>query len=114
MRPTQFRFQVLGKDWILRLMKRKRYDQKNGSDSVAITTMHKRRIDLGPDGRDLETIVHELVHAYLYELCLRSTNDLSVDDLEEIFAELMAKRGRELLDLADSLFSRIHSPIDAP
>jgi hypothetical protein len=89
-------------------MKRKKYVDKNGNDSVAITTFHKRRIDLSPYGRDLETIVHELVHAYLHELCLHSTNEMTADDVEEVFCELMAKRGRELLDLADSLYAKIH------
>lgn len=107
MRPTQFRFQVLGKNWVLRLMKRKKYDQKNGDTSVAMTTFHKRRIDLAPDGRDLETLAHELVHAYLYEMCIHSTNGMTVDDLEEVFCELMAKRGRELLDLAERLQNTI-------
>jgi hypothetical protein len=108
MRPTQFRFEVLGKPWTLRLMKRRKYKDKNGKDSVAVTKAYKRQIDLSPFGRDLETIVHELVHAYLHELCIGSTNEITADDLEEVFAELMAKRGRELLDLADQLHARIH------
>lgn len=110
MRPTQFRFEVLGKPWTLRLMKRKKYKDKNGKDSVAVTMGYKRQIHLSPFGHDLETIVHELVHAYLNELCLNSTTEMSADDMEEVFAELMAKRGRELLDLADTLFSRISTP----
>lgn len=109
MKPTQFRFQVLGKNWTLRLMKRKKYREKNG-ETFAVTVFHKRRIDLAPDGRDLETITHELVHAYIHELCIATTNEMTVDDMEEVFCELMARRGRELLDLADSLHARIHAP----
>ena len=108
MRPTQFRFEVLGKPWTLRLMKRKKYKDKHGIDSVALTTFHKRRIDLSPFGRDLETIVHELVHAYIYELCQPDPAGVTVDELEESYCELMAKHGRGLLNLADSLHARIH------
>jgi hypothetical protein len=107
MQPTQYRFKILGKSWVLRLMKRKRYAKKNGNDSVAITKTHKRRIDLGPNGRDLETLIHELVHAYLSEMCIGTTYEITLNDMEEVFAELMAKRGRELLNLADSLYQRI-------
>ncbi len=96
-------FEILGKKWLLRVLKKKKYKDKNGADSVAITHINKRRIDLGPSGMDLETIIHELVHAYLTELCTKST-ELDDEQLEEIFAELMAKRGREMLDLADKLY----------
>lgn len=100
------KFQILGKEWTLRILKRKAYIKKNGQNSVGITHLQKRRIDLHPKGRDLETIVHELLHAYLTELCTGST-DLEDDQLEEVFAELLAKRGREMLDLADSLYEQV-------
>lgn len=101
-------FDVLGKPWTLRCLDKKRYCRsKTRANSVAITYRHKRRIDLSPAGLDHETLVHELVHAYLYEMCLYSTNDMSLDDLEEVFCELLSKRGREVLDLADALVARI-------
>lgn len=99
-------FTILGKVWTMRILKRKKYNRKNGLDSVAITHINKRRIDLGPGGDDLETIIHELVHAYLTEICTKSAL-LDDEQLEEIFAELMSKRGREMLDLADDLFAKV-------
>lgn len=102
-------FGILQKTWTIRLLKKKKYKNKYGSDSVAITYVNKRRIDLGPNGRDFETIVHELVHAFLGELCTHSA-DLDADALEEVFAELMAKRGQELLNLAVDLLQRIEAP----
>lgn len=100
-------FKILGKCWTIRALKKSKYNKKNGKDSVAVTKMHKRCIDLGPKGCDLESIVHELVHAYLYEMCLHSTNELTIPDLEEVFAELMAKRGYEILHLAESLMTTL-------
>lgn len=105
---TKIQFTILGKSWTLRLLKKRRYKRKYGADSVAITDTNKRYVDLGPLGRDRETIIHELVHAYLAEICTHSA-DLDNDNLEEIFAELMAKRGLELLRLADRLIRRIET-----
>lgn len=99
-------FDILGKDWEIRLLKKKKYQKKNGSDSVGITYIDKRRIDIGQGGKDKETFIHELVHAYLAELCVY-TADLGDEELEEVFSELMAKRGYELLAKADYLFSKL-------
>ncbi len=105
---NSIKFEILGKHWLLRVLKKKKYNKKNGLDSVAITHINKRRIDLGPGGHDLETITHELVHAYLTEICTKSAG-LDDTQLEEIFAELMAKRGREMLDLADKLYAQVQT-----
>lgn len=101
-------FEIMGKKWVLRVLKKKKYHKKNGTDSMAITYTDKRRIDVGPDGHSKETVVHELVHAYLAEICTLSAL-LDDEQLEEIFAELMSKRGREMLDLADKLHSEIET-----
>lgn len=107
----QLTFDVLGKPWTLRVLTEKYFKKKNGNGAAAVTKMHKRRLELRPSFLDTETIVHELVHAYLYEMCLHSTHDITANDLEEVFAELMAKRGRELLDLADSLQIQINDAL---
>lgn len=101
------RFKIMGKSWLLRSLSHKQYHSKKyRRGSVAITRLHKRRIDLSPQGRDKETIVHELVHAYMTELCIHSMTP-SPDDVEEFFCELMAKYGRKLLALADSLHLKL-------
>lgn len=99
-------FDILGKAWTIRLLKRKKYVRKNGKESIAVTYRAKRRIDLSPRGRDYETIVHELVHGYMTELCLDSA-ELSAHDIEEIFCELMAKHGLILLSTAENLREQI-------
>jgi hypothetical protein len=103
---------VLGKVWVIRLMKRKKYKKKNGGDSRALVYFEKRRIDLSPRGRELEIITHELVHAFLYEMCV-DPHTMTVDDLEEVYCDLMAKHGQTLLDTAKDIYSRIQA-IETP
>ncbi len=102
----KLQFSVLSKKWTMRLLDRKRYNKKHGNDSLAITHVQKRRIDLSPKGMDLATITHELVHAYLAELCVHSC-DLDDENLEEIFAELLSRRGREMLTKAQAIHSKV-------
>lgn len=105
-RRLRVRFDVMGKKWRAFVLTTRDYRKKCGKDSVAITRIDKRRIYLSPEGVNKETIIHELVHAYLEELCTSSTN-MDAEDLEEVFAELVAKRGRELLDLGRYLYTRL-------
>jgi len=105
---------IMGKEWTVRVLSDKYFKKKNGGGAAAVTKVHKRRIELRPKFLDRETIVHELVHAYLYELCIHSTNDMSLADLEEVFAELMAKRGTELLEKADWIENEISSALRNP
>lgn len=104
----RFTFKVLSKNWTIRLLDKTRYAKKHGTDSLAITHVQKRRIDLSPKGRDLDTITHELVHAYLSELCVHSC-DLDDENLEEIFAELLSRRGQEMLNLAKRLRDKVRA-----
>lgn len=104
---VKIKFRVMGKKWSLKVPPSKRYKKKHGTDSVAMTMCYKRQIDLHPKGTDLETIVHELVHAYAGEMCLKSTNKIKKYDWEEIYAEMLAKRGREILSLAGRLHKAI-------
>lgn len=106
-------FKIMEKTWELRILPNKKYHKKRGKDSLGQTLSWKRRIDLHKsavsfnDESSLELIVHELLHAYLGEMCVQSTENISNDDFEEIYAELLAKRGKELLALADHLLDEV-------
>lgn len=104
-------FKILSKKWQLRVLRGRKYNKKKErTGSLGITFGWKRRIDIHKKALTfdrisaIENIVHELTHAYLAESGVDSTTELSVFDLEEIFAEMLAKRGRELLDLADKIY----------
>lgn len=105
----QIRFKVLDKTWTIRLMTSKGYAKKHSDDSLGITTMYKRRIDLSPFGLTYEVVCHELIHAYLHEMCFTSTNEVTRDDLEEVFAELFSKRGEEIIALAKLILTQIEA-----
>ena len=100
-------FTILNKNWVIKILSKNKYVKKHGRDSVAMCLMYKRTIVVHPSGIDLSTIKHELVHAYLYEMCIKSTEEITANDMEEIFAEFFGNRGREALDLADRLYSEI-------
>lgn len=100
------RFKVLGKPWRIRILTKKKYRKKHGKDSVAMCKGWKREIDLSPWGYDLETIVHEVTHAYFYEMAAKQTVE-SQTALEEFFCELVARRGDELIKLTRHVHQKV-------
>lgn len=99
---------ILGKTWTFRLLDKKAYkSKKSRRNSLAVTYFHKRRIDFSPSGVDIETVIHEIVHAYMYEMCLHSCNELTTADMGEVYAELLSKRGKELLALGDKVLREL-------
>lgn len=102
----QIQFQVLGKQWKLNVLSKHRYFKRNGRDSLAVT-WSDRVVDLSPRGVDIETIRHELVHVYQKEMCMSSIEKMSNADMEEWIAELVGRRGPELIALAQEIYDKI-------
>lgn len=99
-------FILLGRKWTLKLLDKHKYFRRNGGKSLA-TTWSDRQIHLSPRGLDIETIRHELVHAYQHEMCAGSLNEMSKADIEEWIAELVGRRGPELLAIADEIYAKL-------
>lgn len=87
---------VIGKPWKVMLWAQKSYVKQFGDDSVGITQLDHKRINLRHDCLTLETIHHELVHAFAAE---RSLCELNLDkaQVEEFFCELFSKHGAEIM-----------------
>lgn len=100
-------FKIMGKDWTICVLNKKKYKKKHGMGTLAVTHREKRYIDINTvDSLEREVVMHELLHAYSAELCIDSM-DLDSENYEEFFAELFSKRGYEILAVAEDLFWRL-------
>jgi ketopantoate reductase len=108
---VKINFEILGKEWTLKVLKRKRYKKKNGADSIAICYGWKRRIDVHTSVTH-EDLAHEIVHAYMNEMCINSTTEMTAADMEEFFAEFYSKRGQEGIDLVNNLMKEIQKVLE--
>lgn len=76
---------VMGEPWQFNILTQKAYEKKHKDiphASEGVTLKADRVIDFN-EKIDLETIAHELKHAYRHYLCLTSTDELTLDDYEE-------------------------------
>lgn len=75
-------------------MKKERHD---GEHLAGLCISSEKRILIEKNHVQQDIILHELFHAYVSDLCLSDTNNLSFDDTEEIFANLVTSKGDKML-----------------
>lgn len=98
------KFKVVGKRWTVRFYTKKKY-QKKYPNTLGVCLGWKREIRLPVKPLRPETIVHELTHAYFRELCFVDPDALKRPELEEVFCELVAQFGVDLLIQADKIWT---------
>lgn len=108
-KPVELDFTILGKPWKIRVLTARSYVKTHGKGSLACTETLKREIDLHPDGMDRETVVHEIGHAYIAELGTSSAVMISIEALEEVFCEILAKFGFEILATSSEIYHKLNA-----
>lgn len=86
----KFTISIIGHPWAIDYLTPKQYVRKWGNDSYAITETDEKCIYFVQDFTNLETIRHELAHAYASQLSLTELQ-LDDDQVEEFFCELVGK-----------------------
>lgn len=61
------------------------------------------------DKEDLEysTVLHELFHAYASDLHLGDTNDIELEDIEEIFASMFTDKAEKIIRQARRIYKAL-------
>ena len=106
---------VVGKKWTIYFCSKRYFDNRHrlafetdSGGTLAFVVPDDKAMYLLPSRMKRETIMHELTHAYLWELCL---NDLylsedsaeKLDRLEEAFCDMMAKYGKTMIGQLDQI-----------
>ena len=90
--------------WKIRLLTVDKYIAEYGDDSRAITDVHAHTVDFRRDIVTLELVRHELVHCY-FALAMVTSSQLTMDQTEEVFAELMSKYGEQYIQNSRKVFN---------
>ncbi len=94
---------LLGTRWKVFFMDFKQYLRTCGDGSAAITDIAKKVIYLNIRDCTIDTIRHELGHAYAATLSLTELQ-LDEDQVEEFFCELIGKYSKQLVKQADNIY----------
>lgn len=98
---------IKGLEWSCRKLRHKDYRNKHGSSSLAVCVKGERKLDFDASEFRYSTVLHEVVHAFMGSLCLHSTSDISMEDMEEIFAELIENHVEDIIETAKFIYKEL-------
>lgn len=81
--------QIKDETWQCYLWSNSSYKKVHGNDSGAVALVDKKELHFREDEFSIDSVGHELVHAYWTTLHLESTISLKIDDMEEIVASFI-------------------------
>jgi len=93
---------IKGKEWEVVFLYPKVYIKKYGSDSDAITVSSIRSIFFKTDAFNPVVIRHELLHAFVNETCVNSS-ELTRDQMEELCCSLLGDHYYDIGQLTDQI-----------
>lgn len=103
------RTKINGKTWTVERVteKQMKKEREDGEHIGGLCIAAERRILIAEDCVDYRTIAHELYHAYFSNLHLQDTNNIKLDDLEEIAAAMFADKAEEIVRQAKRVLKKL-------
>lgn len=100
---------INGDNWSIEVVttKQMKREREDGEHLGGLCIPGEKRILLAEDCVDYKTVAHELFHAYVSYLYLGDTNDVHLDDIEEIYAAWYSDKGAELVKKSKSVLKRL-------
>lgn len=98
----QIRVKINGDTWKIKVVTPKEMKKQKLADEAfaGLCVPSEKTIYIDNESIDMQTITHELYHAYFSYLYLDDTNSLKLLDLEEITANFFCSKAAELLKKA--------------
>lgn len=104
-----FNATIRGDKWVINLYPNRVF-KSLFKGCLAITEYHHRKklrtINFCYKHRDIDTIIHEVTHAYL---SYTDFSQMSYGQIEEVFCEILGKRIQSILKVSRSLKRRLYS-----
>lgn len=99
----QFQFKIDKDVWTIQLLSKEEYESLIGLDSEAQTDINQRIISFHIDRITKDVIEHEMTHTYFEKLCLRSCDNFTIMQMEEIIAEFVPRYARDIIKSSTKL-----------
>jgi hypothetical protein len=89
---------INGEPWTIIVVNSKQMaKQKKGPSLAGLCVPEEKTIYIHNECVDYKTVSHELVHAYFDSLHLADTNDMTLDDVEEVIASWFSSKADKVV-----------------
>lgn len=104
----QKKVKINGTPWTMKLVTADEIAEINdGGPCTGLCICMEKTIYFDKDDFTANTVKHELFHAYVCDLHLDDTNDISLKDLEEIFAGMFSDKAETIVRQARRLYKQL-------
>lgn len=94
----QKKIKINGTTWALKLITAKEMrDLRDDGVYAGLCSVGEKTIYFDKAELDYPTVLHELFHAYASDLHLGDTHDISLHDIEEIFASMFTDKAEKII-----------------
>jgi hypothetical protein len=101
------RTNILGHSWTVYYCTEGFFKKKYGKECLGVTETDDKQIYLRVKKLKSEVVIHELVHAYMEELCTTPAG-LAPEQVEEVAADLFGKYGAKILRQSQQIIDAYH------
>lgn len=103
------KIKVNGDNWTIEIVnsKQMKRQREDGEHLAGLCVPSERSIYIAEDCIDLKTVTHEMYHSYFSYLYLDDTNDLQINDIEEICAAHFTDKAAEILKQSKSIYRQL-------
>jgi len=98
---------IKGDTWKCSVYDDEEFLHKFGDGMAAFCQVDSKQIIFNEDDLTLQTVIHEVAHAYISYLHLIDSAELKVDQIEEIYCEMFAHDGPDILKISKRLFKSL-------
>jgi hypothetical protein len=98
---------INGVSWAVIIVNTKEMKKQKVGDFAGLCVAKDKTIYIHEDDVNIEVVTHELFHAYVSDLHLDDTNEVSLADVEEIFAGLITAKGEKMINQAKRVTKKL-------
>ncbi len=104
----QLKCKINGTAWTIEVISAKEMRKQKTGDIAGLCIASDKIIYLDKDGGvDYQIILHELFHAFASDLHLGDTNNMELDDIEEVFAGMFSEKADKIVRLGKRVFKQL-------
>ncbi len=86
--------------------------REDGENLAGLCIPAKKLILIAKDSIDYETIVHEVFHAYVSDLHLDDTNNIPIEEIEEIYASFFTNKAKTIINKAKLILKKLTEELE--